>query len=551
MKVTVSGPSLAPRDYEFDSYVTVEEILQMVKDEMPYPIYLCKLDNNYRWLKHEVVHDAQIEFLDIRNTACWSVYQNSLSLVYMKAVHDVLGEDAIVTVQNSFNKGLYTLINKEFDYRSVVKIEDRMREIVNANLPIEKQYLKKDEAIALAKELKQEETVKLLKSIPNVRSVEIFSLVKEMQIFYGLLVPSTGYLQLFELIPYKDGILLRYPHPNDPNTIPEWEDQALLYEAFQEAKQWGKLLEISYVDDVNEIVKANKVRDMFMLQEALHEKRISNIADRICRTHKRVVLICGPSSSGKTTFAKRLIVQLRVNGYKTMYMGTDDYFKESHEAPYDENGERDYESIRAIDTKLFVNNLKGLLAGEMVDLPRYEFATQSKVFGERFTQISEDTIIVIEGIHALNHLLTEGIDDNWKYKIYISPFTPLSVDHHNRIMTTDCRLLRRIVRDHQFRNWSCKQTIDTWPKVRAGEDNNIFPFHSEADTFFNSNCIYELNVLKKYAEPMLKEIKRSEPEYAEAQRLLSFLRFFQTIEDTSDIVNNSIIREFIGGSIMV
>ena len=291
--------------------------------------------------------------------------------------------------------------------------------------------------------------------------------------------------------------------------------------------------------------------EMVLLQEALHEKKISDIADIIKERGNRVVLICGPSSSGKTTFAKRLCIQLGVNGIRTLYMGTDDYYKDFKDRVYDENGEPDLESIRAIDTQLFMRNINDLLAGKEVDLPRYDFSISNKVFGERMTRLEKNQIIVIEGIHAMNDLLTEDIDDKEKFKIYISPFTPISIDHHNRISTTDARMLRRLVRDYKFRDSSAQRTISMWPKVRSSEDVNIFPYNSKADVFFNSNCIYELAVLKKYAEPLLKRVQRSEPEYGEARRMLDFLKYFDSIYDDSIIPNNSIMREFIGGSVIV
>ena len=551
MKVTVDIPSVGRKEIFYDRNVTVEEVIDEVRDEIIYPVYLCKLDNTYRGLAHEIHHDSMVELLDMRNHAAWGVYQNSLVLLYIKAVHDVLGKEVQIIVGNSFNKGLYTEIETDFSDEDIEKIEKRMRELVERKLPIKKEYMRKKQAIALAESLHQEETVELLKSITHVGHVEIYSLDDEIQIFYGLLVPDTGYLTLFELRRYHEGILIRYPHTGNPDVIPDYEDQTLLYDAFQEAERWGNLMQIEFVSDLNERILNKDTRDMYLLQEALHEKKISDLADDICQRGRRVVLICGPSSSGKTTFAKRLCVQLRVNGHKTMYMGTDDYFVEDDQAPYDENGDRDYESIKAIDTRLFVENVKDLLSGKQTDLPSYSFTTHTKTFGKRITSIDESTILVIEGIHALNKVLTDGIDDKMKYKIYISPFTPINVDRHNRISATDCRLLRRMVRDHKFRNWSCAETISAWPKVRSGEDNNIFPFHQEADVFFNSNCIYEFAVLKKYLEPLLKQIKRNQKEYAEAVRLLSFLRFFDKVEDDDLIVNHSIIREFIGGSSIV
>lgn len=551
MKITIKGPKLTSETIEVKEGTKVSDILKNYEDKMPFPIYLSKVNNCYRYLGHVLRHDSIVEFLDFTTQAAWIVYQNSLELLYMKAVHDVCGKNSLVTISNSLNKGLYTYVIPGVDNQTIKKIEDRMHELVSLDLPIKKEYMNKEEAIELTDSLKLKETKELLNTIKNNDSVEIYSLDDEVEIFYDLMVPSTGYLKLFDLVPYKKGILLRFPTQEDPTHLPEYVNQELLYNAFSEANNWGKLMDVNYVADLNKKVNDNEYQKLFLLQEALHEKRISDIADIIKSENKRVVLICGPSSSGKTTFSKRLCIQLEVNGLKTLYLGTDDYFEEKDNKPIDENGEVDLESIKAVDTDLFVSNLKDLLAHKETDLPTFDFINSTKVFGKRKTKIDEDTVIVIEGIHALNKILTDGIDDSEKFKIYISPFTPIGIDHHNRIPTTDARMLRRLVRDNQFRGRSASMVIQEWKKVRKSENVNIFPYSSEADVFFNSNCIYELAVLKKYAEPLLKQINRSEEEYAEAKRMLNFLRYITAIEDDRDIVNNSIIREFIGGSIIV
>ncbi len=543
--------NLNDMEVPFEINDSIESILRKVQPQLPYPAFVAKLDNAYRALTHSCTHDCVIEFLDLRNQQAWLVYQNSLTLLLIKAVHDILGKQVLITVKNSLNKGLYIIINHKLEEETVEKIEAHMHELVQKDLPIVKEHFNKFEAIKLAKSLKQEETVRLLDSITNIDDIEIYSLEEETQIFCNLLVPSTGYLTLFSLKQFKNGVILRYPHPGNPAQIAEYEDQKQLYDAFSEANRWGKLMGVNFAVDLNEKVIDGSISDLYLLQEALHEKRISDIADQIKEKGSRVVLICGPSSSGKTTFAKRLCIQLGVNGFKTLYIGTDDYYKELHERVYDEDGEPDLESIRAIDTDLFQQNLIDLLEGREADLPHYNFNNNKKEFGKRITKLEKNQLIVIEGIHALNHLLTERVDDAQKFRIYISPFTPIAIDHHNRLSTTDARLLRRMVRDFKFRNRSAEGTIAAWPKVRSGEDTNIFPFNSEADAFFNSNCIYEIAVIKKYAEPLLKRIRRDREEYAEAQRLLSFLKYFDFIYDESDIVNNSIIREFIGGSVIV
>ena len=552
IKIKISGPKLIEETIEINKGTTVEEVLQEYKDKMPYPIYACVFDNCYRGLKHILTHDGTLQFLDITNQATWTIYQNSLELLYIKAVHDICGKQTLVTIANSLNKGLYTFTNPLISKEQIQAVENRMKELAKLDIPINKEYMSKKEALELAKSHKLKETYKLLNSINNIDSIHIFSLDDEVDIFYDLMVPSTSYLQYFELRPYKVGALLRYPHPENPLQIPEYEDQTLLYNAFSQANKWGNLMNVEFIADLNEMTKdSNKYEDLFLMQEALHEKNISDISDMIKQENKRVVLICGPSSSGKTTFAKRLCIQLRVNGLKPLYLGTDDYFVEADEKPRDENGEIDLESIKAVDTDLFKKQLNELLQYKEVDLPVFDFLNNTKVFGTRLTKLDKNGVIVIEGIHALNKLLTDSVNDNEKFKIYISPFTPIGIDHHNRIPTTDARMLRRLVRDHQFRGRSASTIIQEWAKVRKSENVNIFPFNVEADVFFNSNCIYELAVLKKYAQPLLQEIKRSEPEYAEAQRMLEFLKFVETIDDDSAINQNSIIREFIGGSSIV
>ncbi|MBQ1900029.1 MAG: hypothetical protein II153_03895 [Erysipelotrichaceae bacterium] len=551
MKYNAKIINLDNRVITFENEVRLEDILDQVKDELPYPVYLAKLDNAYRALTHVTEHDCSIEFLDMRNQEAWLVYQNALILIFIKAVHDLFGKKVLVTVNNSLNKGLYITSTHKFSKEDVEATKVRMRELVDQDIPIVKEHLTKEGARILARKQKLTEAAQLVESITNIDDIEIYSLEDELQIFYNLLVPSTGYVQIFDIDIYKNGLILRYPHPADPAHIAPYEEQELLYTAFSEATRWGQIMGVNFVCDLNERILYDDVAEMVLMQEALHEKRISDIADMIKEKKARVILICGPSSSGKTTFAKRLCVQLHVNGYKTLYMGTDDYYKELDERVYDENGEVDLESIRAIDTDLFMKNIRDLLDGKEVDLPHFDFNQTKKVYGTRITKISKETLIVIEGIHGMNDALTANIEEKEKFKIYISPFTPISIDHHNRISTTDARMLRRLVRDYKFRNSPAQRTIGMWPKVRASEDANIFPYNSKADVFFNSNCIYEYAVLKKYAEPLLKRIKREEPEYGEAQRMLAFLKYFDPIYDEYIIPNNSILREFIGGSVIV
>jgi len=310
-------------------------------------------------------------------------------------------------------------------------------------------------------------------------------------------------------------------------------------------------MDISYVSDLNQSIESGRYRDIILMAEAFHEKKIAQIADQIMHENKRIVLISGPSSSGKTTFAKRLVVQLMVNGKKPLYLGTDDYFLERHETPRLPSGEYNFEDLEAIDVKLFNENMRDLLAGQEVDLPSFSFKEGSKLFGQRIERLQKDQPIVIEGIHGLNDALTPSIPAELKFKIYISPLTGLNIDNHNRIPTTDARLLRRIVRDDTHRNYTADMTIMQWPKVRAAEDKNIFAFNSFADVLFNSAFVYELAILKNHAQPLLEAIPEDNPAYSEAIRILKFLRFFDPLTDETYVANNSILREFIGGSIFV
>ncbi len=330
----------------------------------------------------------------------------------------------------------------------------------------------------------------------------------------------------------------------------EIKGESSFNKAFDEATLWSKLMKVSTVKELNEKIKTGEYKELIQLSEALHEKKVTELADIITKEKKRIILIAGPSSSGKTTFAKRLIIQLKVNGLNPMYMGTDDYFVEREETPVDENGEKNFEDIEAIDIKLFNENINGLLEGKTVDMPTFDFLEGHKIFGKRITQIKDNQPIVIEGIHALNEQLTEFLPEDEKFKIYISPLTTLCIDENNRIPTTDARMLRRMVRDYNFRGHSAKETIKEWPQVRKGEDKNIFPFSDDADVFFNSVHLYEIAVLKKYAEPLLKEIDENQEEYRNAKKLLEILSHIDVIEDDSVIPNNSIIREFIGGSVL-
>lgn len=540
------------REIEIEKGTSVEELYRSIERELPYTVLAAKIQNRLVELSYMIEEPCRIELLDMRTQDANLIYQYSLTLLYIKAVADCLGT-VRVEVQNSLNKGLYTEIKTKeaLTELQVQQIAERMRMLVDADIPFIKETLSRDAAVAVLREEGLEEQRRLLEGTEDVQWVDFYRLDDCRNSFFSCMVPSTGYLQHFELKKYRRGVLLRFPHPSKPDEIPPYEDEVKLYQAFSEQTRWDQLLGVNYVADLNEKIESGAYKELIQLSEALHEKKISDIADQIKKERKRIILIAGPSSSGKTTFAQRLCIQLKVNGLEPLYLGTDDYFVEREETPLDQHGEPDYENLGAVDTKLFNQNMNDLLDGKEVDLPTFDFITGHKKFGTRITRISARQPIVIEGIHGLNEALTAQIPKEEKFKIYISPLTQLNIDGHNRIPTTEERMLRRMVRDYRYRGKAAQTTIDEWPKVRAGEDRNIFPYNGEADVLFNSYHVYEIAVLKKYAEPLLQAVTEEEASYMTAQRILAFLQFFRKIDDDQMIVNNSILREFIGGSIFV
>ena len=542
----------AYEEITMDRPVTVKELADRYQPKLPYTVLLANVDGKDEELTYLMDRDCVVRLLDMRTYSANLVYQHSLSLIYLKAVMDVLG-DLSVEIENSLNKGLYTEIKtpEPITEEQIAAVEQRMHELVKADLPIVREVYSRQEAIEIWGSYNYPEKSRLLEHAEDVETAKFYTLEGYRNFFYGLMTPSTGYVEHFELRKYRRGVLLRFPHPSHPDRIPAFEDDKKLYGAFGEANKWQHLLDILYLEDLNEKIRHGEAKDLILLSEALHEKKIAEIADRITKEKRRIILIAGPSSSGKTTFARRLCVQLRVNGLQPLYMGTDDYFVERCDTPLGEDGKPNYENLDALDIDLFNDNMNRLLAGEKVDLPEFDFLEGKKKYGRRITSIRSNQPIVIEGIHALNDILTEKIDEEQKFRIYISPFTQLNIDVHNRVPTTDARMLRRIVRDYKFRGHSAAQTIALWPKVRTGEDVNIFPYNGRADVLFNSALVYELSVLKKYAQPLLEAVGPEEEEYSEAVRMLKFIRVFDVIDEEQYIPNNSIMREFIGGSVFV
>lgn len=546
------GPRESFETKHLDGPVTAERLLELFGEGLPYDILAVRVNNIMYELNELIEVDSDVEFLDMRDNTANMIYKRSLCLIYLKAIEDVLGK-VVVIIGNSLNKGLFTEIKlpEVITEEQLKAVSDRMQQIIDADMPICKERLPRLEAIEILKERGYFKKAELLESRPNLKTAILYELEGYKNFFFGNMVPSTGYIRYFELRKYRRGVILRFPYPTCPDKIPEYVDETKLCVAFGESKKWHRLLDVAFLSDLNRKVYDEEFKEIVLLSEALHEKKIAEIADEICNGGKRIILIAGPSSSGKTTFARRLCIQLKVNGLKPLYLGTDDYFVERENTPFDENGEPDFEALEAVDIGMFNDHMNKLLAGKEVDLPTFDFINGKKIFGTRVTSLEADQPIVIEGIHALNRELTKYIDDEWKYKIYISPFVQLNMDNHNRIPTTDARIIRRMVRDYRYRGKNAAMTIEEWPKVRRGEDKNIFPFNGEADVLFNSALAYELCILKKYAMPLLEEVQPGQREYSEATRLKKMLYFVESVEDDAVIPNNSILKEFIGGSIFV
>jgi uridine kinase len=546
------GPREIPQRVTVDGPLTGEELLQRFGEGLPYDILAVRVNQQVKELAVTIDGDCSVEFLDMRTHSANLIYQRSLSLIYLKAIEDVLGR-VTVLIENTLNKGLFTELKMPvvITDEQLAAVSARMQELIDGDLPINKVIVSREEAMERLRDMGAVKKAELLQWHPELDNVVLYELEGYENFFYGAMVPSTGYIKRFELKKYHRGVILRFPYPTKPDEIPEFVDETKLCSAFGESKKWHNLLDVAFLSDLNRTVVDGRYKEIVLLSEALHEKKIAEIADEICSSGKRIVLIAGPSSSGKTTFARRLCIQLMVNGKKPLYLGTDDYFVERGHTPLDENDEPDYEALGAVDIGMFNEHMNRLLEGNEVDIPSFDFIEGKKVFGGRITSVGKDQPIVIEGIHALNGELTKYIDDEWKYKIYISPFVQLNMDNHNRIATTDARMIRRMVRDNRYRGKSAAMTIKEWPKVRRGEDKYIFPFNGEADVLFNSALAYEMCILKKYAQPLLDEIGPDEPEYSEAQRLKMMLYLVEGYEDDSIVPNNSILQEFIGGSIFV
>ena len=476
-------------------------------------------------------------------------YHNTAILVYLKAVKSIF-ENADVTIGNSLNQGYYSYINlggRRLTTLDINRIRDRMNSIIEKDYEVVIEHDTVEHAIKKWYSLGYPEKARLLEFRAPDATVDIVNLHNYRNCMYTVMLPSSGYINLFDIRPYRNGLLLRLPNALHGHTIPKYRDDEKLYEAYAETTRMRKHTGLSYLADLNEQIRAGNADDVIRASEWLQTKQLEEIAARIVEEGRRVVLIAGPSSSGKTTTAKRLCAEIgKLTEEEPLYLGTDDYFVEREDSPIGPDGKPDYEGLDCLDMDLFNDQMEALLDGREVDMPEFDFIEGKKVFGKRITKLRKNQLLVIEGIHSLNDVLTENIERKDKFKIYISPLTQLAVDRHNRLSTADARLLRRMVRDNQFRGSDAEKTLESWPKVRAGESVNIFPYSSSADVVFNSSTVYETCLLKTYAEPLVSAIPETSEQYPEALRILAFMKYFEKIESSEAVPDNSILREFIG-----
>lgn len=520
--------------------------------QMPYGPVSAKVNNKVESLDFRVYYNKDVEFLDITSASGMRTYVRSLCFVLVKAVEELYPEGSI-SLEHPVSKGYYCNLHldRNIGLDDVMRIKQKMQEIIHADIPYLRMECHTEEVVRLFRQRGMLDKAKLLETSGQLYSY-YYRLGDTVDYYYGSLVPSTGYLHLFDLVKYYDGLLLRIPSRNNPEKLEELVKQEKMLEVFQEYHRWNQILGISTVGDFNIACNSGHATDLINVSEALQEKKIARIADEITHRNEngervKLVLISGPSSSGKTTFSKRLSIQLMTNGMRPYPISLDDYFVNREDTPLDENGKHDFESLYALDLPFFEAQLKALLSGEEVELPRFNFTTGKREMSGKKLRVDEHMILILEGIHALNPALTPNIPAANKYKIYVSALTTILLDNHNYIPTTDNRLLRRIIRDYKYRNYSAEETIARWPSVRAGEDKWIFPYQEYADAMFNSALLFELAVLKENVEPVLRKVPNSCPEYSEAHRLLRFLSYFTPVQD-KELPPTSLLREFLGGS---
>ena len=539
------------REIDVEESITVEGVCRKFTEEYKYPVVGALRNNKIVHLGTQVRTGDRIEILDMRDNSALFIYQRSIVFLFLKAVYDVLGDDVKFKVCHPVNNGMQVRPLKGFEYAldHEEEIRERMEELVAADLPFERLHVSTKKVMKFFDSMEMEERKSMTKKVGRSDSSTMYELDGFIDFCYDYLLPSTGYIYAFDVVRYYDGFLLRYPRAERPEGLPKSKDDLKLLEAFKDADKWENLMGVDYVEDLNNIIREGRMAELIQVSEAIHEKKIVEIAKEITEKKKRIILIAGPSSSGKTSFANRLLIQLKVNGLEPIAFSTDDYFIDRDKMVPDENGQLNFEGLNALDVEMFNRDMNDLLLGKEVDVPSFNFITGKKEFGKRKIKLTKEQPIIVEGIHGLNRKLAKHINEIEKYRIYISPLTSLNIDIHNIVSTSDERMMRRMIRDYRTRGKDAATTIRDWPKVRAGEDENIFPYINEADVFFNSAFIYEMSVLKKFVHPLLEEVNEDMDEYSEAERLLKLLKFFDVCTEDDVILNNSIIREFIGGSI--
>lgn len=531
-----------------DKGLTINEAFKEDIEKSKYEVVGCLYNNEYRNLATEIEEGAKIQLIDISSKEGMKIYIRTIVYIMGKAFEKLYPKEKLM-VEYQLGNAMFCKCDKvQITQEFIKNLKEKMQEIIQKDLKIQKVEMTREEADKFYEETDTSKG-RLQYDFEENKIVYMYYCEKYYNYCYGVLANRTGVIKKFDIVKYEDGFLIRYPSSKNPTELPGFEETKKLAWALEEFEKIHSVLDVNTVYKLNKAIEENRISDVIMLAEALHEKKIANIADEIAkRKNVKMILIAGPSSSGKTTFAQRLGIQLRLNGLKPVTISVDNYFVERQETPRDENGEYNFECIEAIDLKLFNEHLVKLLNGEEIEVPEFDFHQGTKKYNGKKMKLAQDEILVIEGIHCLNDKLTSQIAKEQKYKIYISALTVLNMDRYNRISTTDTRLIRRIVRDYQFRGYSAVNTLNTWHKVTNGEVKNIFPFQEEADSIFNTSLIYELSALKKIAMPLLQAISREYEEYAEAQRLINILKYFRDIP-SEYVPTNSLLKEFLGGGI--
>lgn len=536
---------------QYPQGATYEDVANDYQQEYENLIALAARDGKIRELFKKLTRDCEVTFFTLKDDVGNKTYVRSATMLFLKAVFDVYGREAAQSCRVEFAIGNGSYISPKGKINATeenaAKIRNRMRELVEAKTP----FLKRSYSLDNAMELFRKEEMKDKEKLFRYRRgsfVNIYEMDGYYDYYYGYMLPNAGYVKWFDVIAYEDGFMLLLPDKKDPTHVKPFQERKLLFRTLKESEEWGKEIGIETVGDLNDQICRGSLSELILVQEAQQERKIGEIAKSIVdRGGVKFVMIAGPSSSGKTSFSHRLSIQLKTLGKTPHPIALDDYFVNREFTPRDENGDYNFECLEAIDVKQFNDDMCRLLAGERVELPSFNFKTGKREYKGNFKQLGPDDILVIEGIHGLNEKTSYALPEESKYKIYISALTNINIDEHNRIPTTDGRLLRRMVRDARTRGADARRTIDMWASVRRGEEQNIFPFQEDADAMFNSVLIYELAVLKQFAEPLLFQIDKGEPEYYEAKRLLKFLEYFLGVTSES-LPNNSLCREFVGGS---